>query len=520
MRNEPVRSMNERGAAERRSETMRLLRRVRLGSDERGIALVLALGIMVVLGLSVATLVEYTASSSRSASHSGAKNAAYSQAEAGLNDVYGILSKQGNNPFSSTLLPSCGSPTTVAHDNGWATFCGNLPAGSDTWTVTTTGKLRNPSVPGGYSFRTLTAQIKIKPNIQQPLVNQVWNYMFATNTNGTGACDETLNSGSNVTSNIYVFGNLCMSNDAHITGANTKVVAKGYLKMANTSDNIGTSAVPVAEAHIVGSCTVAATTHNPCRQGAATAGDQIWAGVLDTTPPVVNPPTVEWDLYYNNANPGPKYACYTVSGTPPTFDNNTVRNSSVTPSQDLTPLSSSYTCRTAAGELSWNSSTKVLTVSGAIFIDGPVKVTCAVCRYTGKGTLYVSGSFILPSASTPKFCGKLNAGSTDCDWTGWDPNATSFLAIIANGSTADQAGVSAGQSVVLASGTHFQGGLYGSQQVVLGSGVAFQGPVVASSIGINGGITTYPFNLTSVPSSVPDQPTNFGEPQPPQYQNG
>jgi Tfp pilus assembly protein PilX len=497
---------------------MRLIHRLRSLKDERGIALVMALGILTVFGISVVTLIDYTTSNTQASANNGARQTAYSLAEAGINDMYGILSKQANNAFSSTLLPSCSTPTTIAYGKGWTTFCGSLPAGSDTWNVQATGKIRNGGVNGTtYTYRTIKATIQIKGVVIETLANQVWNYMFATNTNGTGACDESLASGSNVSSNIYVYGNLCLNNNATITGANTKVVVKGYEKMANSTNYIGTSTTKVAEAHIVGSCTVGSTTHNPCRQGATTAGDQIWANTLDTTPPSISAPTVDWAGYYLNANPGPKYSCYSSSGTVPTFDNDTTRNSSVSTSFDLTPSSSDYDCWTPAGEIGWNHTTKVLTLNGTVFIDGPAKASCTLCSYSGRGALYLSGSFLVQN----KFCALINAGNTDCNFgSAWDPNAGPFLTVVANGNTADQSGVSAGQSVVLVSGAHYQGGLYGSNQVDFAGTASDQGPVVGTSIAINGSVTTYPFNLTQAPSGVPDQPVNYGQPQPPQYSSG
>jgi hypothetical protein len=163
----------------------------------------------------------------------------------------------------------------------------------------------------------------------------------------------------------------------------------------------------------------------------------------------------------------------------------------------------------------------VLTLNGTVFIDGPAKASCTLCSYSGRGTLYLSGSFLVQN----KFCGKINSGGTDCDFgSNWDPNAgppnDHYITVVANGNTADQSGVSAGQSVVLVSGAHFQGGLYGTNQVDFAGAASDQGPVVGSSIAINGSVTTYPFNLTSVPSGVPDEPPNYGQPQPPQYSSG
>ena len=99
---------------------------------------------------------------------------------------------------------------------------------------------------------------------------------------------------------------------------------------------------------------------------------------VNHTAPIVPEPTTNLATWYENAIPGPAQPCTTASGTPPVFDNNyPTRNNSVTPEFNLTPATS-YSCRvgtagTPSGELSWNSSTRVLTVSGTIFIDGSAK---------------------------------------------------------------------------------------------------------------------------------------------------
>ena len=97
----------------------------------------------------------------------------------------------------------------------------------------------------------------------------------------------------------------------------------------------------------------------------------------------IPPPSVNWDAWYANANPGPYYPCTTVSGTPPAFESGdqgvlpnvdlTKRNNSILSVVDLTP-SSSYSCHTVGGELTWNATTKVLAVNGTMYIDGSAKI--------------------------------------------------------------------------------------------------------------------------------------------------
>src|SRR5207247_8016411 len=116
------------------------------------------------------------------------------------------------------------------------------------------------------------------------------------------------------------------------------------------------------------------------------------------------------------------------SSTWPTFDNNTVRDFSVTTAWNLTPATA-YDCWTDGGELAWNPTTKVLTVNGTFFIDGTAFIDNGnVNSYTGLGTLYLSGVFLLKNS---KLCAVKLANGTGCDTANWNPN-TRALIIVAN----------------------------------------------------------------------------------------
>src|ERR687888_1876771 len=88
---------------------MRLLRQLleRLRRDEAGMALVLALGMMTVLGISVVTVVDYASSSSRNASYSRVRMTAFDLADAGMNNALAVLNLPSNNALDPDTLPSC-----------------------------------------------------------------------------------------------------------------------------------------------------------------------------------------------------------------------------------------------------------------------------------------------------------------------------------------------------------------------------------------------------------------------------
>src|SRR5205807_2236115 len=189
-------------------------------------------------------------------------------------------------------------------------------------------------------------------------------------------------------------GNLCLQNTATITKGPVSV--KGSVTLSQSANSIGSSGSYISEAHIGGACKYKnQASHNPCQW----TTDNIFATIHDALPPAISPPAIDWDGWYANANPGPKYGCYapnsSASSTWPTFDNITVRNDSVPTAFNLTP-STSYDCWTDGGELAYNASTHVLTIHGVVFIDGSAYSSNGqVNSYVGQGSLYRSGAFLM-----------------------------------------------------------------------------------------------------------------------------
>src|SRR5437016_2706940 len=369
-----------------------------LFGEERGFALVIALGVTVVLSMTVVTVIESASANQRNATMSGGRASAYDLAEAGVNNAMSVLRVPTNNALDkyvfctdSGSLPTLPCKHTDTYSAGkviwYGTLYQNAAAGTAYWDLFSTGYVRNPY--GGADYqKTIRATIPVVPVTTQPLNNPSWNYIFSRAT-GSGVafsgCDMTLQNSVNVTSPLYVMGNLCLQNTAKITAGTLNVV--GSVDQQATNNRIGTSGADLPGAHIGKGCRYTGqTAHTPCRCGAAGSPnfkDNVWAAPLDSTVTPITPPTVLWNDWYLNASPGPYFPCQTVSGTPPTFDPTVAAATDTDANKllfknnnagliNLTP-SSSYTCKNTGGELSWNASTKVLTVSGTIFIDGTAK---------------------------------------------------------------------------------------------------------------------------------------------------
>jgi Tfp pilus assembly protein PilX len=165
-----------------------------------------------------------------------------------------------------------------------------------------------------------------------------------------------------------------------------------------------------------------------------------------------------------------------------------------------------------SGELSWNATTKSLTIKGTVFIDGSAKIAnSALDTYNGQGTLYLSGTLLLNAS----LCGGVS-GST-CDFASWNPNSE-MLTIVANG---DGGQVNPGDSVQVNNNWSFQGALFGTNAIELGNNVTIDGPIVGSQILLSNNLATNAFpTITTVPVGMPSNPAVYAQPNPPQSFSG
>lgn len=478
---------------------------VRRVPDERGISLVVSLLVLAVFSAATMSTVTYSLANDRHSSMSRTELLAQSLAEAGLNNAMATLSNPSANALDGNLLP----PRTTAYDGGSVTWSGVLSG--NTWTLTATGRAASPQ--GGNasdSVHTMTATTRVQSALSQPLNNQAWNYIYVTKTGDPDGCDQTLHNSVSVDTPLYVNGNLCLANSA--VAAEGPIVVKGKVFLGNSS-TIGTASQPVNELHVGQGCQASSKPlHNPCLNGKSPSGDDVYASTITNAPPDVPAPVADFESLYDHPSTLRSVAdCTVFSGTPPTFETNTVRDASVTAVQDLTPAAS-YTCRKLSGgarvaELSWDASTRTLTLAGAVFVDGSAKVDNGVLnRYDGAASLYLSGTFLMGGST--QLCAVESGGN--CSWTGWDPN--SELLIVVAGGEGGQAG--AGNSVSMLNSVHLQGGLYASHAIELGNSVRVEGPMVGSEVKFVNSIESYDFPfIHTVPPGTPGNPNVYAEPQ-------
>jgi hypothetical protein len=165
-----------------------------------------------------------------------------------------------------------------------------------------------------------------------------------------------------------------------------------------------------------------------------------------------------------------------------------------------------------SGELSWNATTKTLTVTGTIYIDGSAKISNgAVNTYNGQATLYLSGTFY----ANGSLCAAVSGSA--CNFAGWNPDHE-LLMIVANGNGGQ---VNPGDGIQIANNFSFQGGLYATNAVEFGNNVNVDGPIVGSQIVLSNNLTTnaFPF-ITTVPVGMPSNDEVYAQPNPPQSFSG
>ena len=163
---------------------------------------------------------------------------------------------------------------------------------------------------------------------------------------------------------------------------------------------------------VVGGCTTVsvASTTSPCLPSPASPSFNYWVATADTFVPTEAPEVSAADQAADYAafDPGPMHTCKTgvVSPGGPLADSvfdfapaaggtgepNLSGSGSSGGTFELLP-NASYSClsKTGTGQLTWDNTTKTLTVNGSIFIDGNLSLSQSA-TYTGTAVIEVAGT--------------------------------------------------------------------------------------------------------------------------------
>jgi Tfp pilus assembly protein PilX len=403
-------------------------------TSERGQSLVMALGILVVLAITVGATASYTASNTRSAAMSDGRLAARTYSESSVNDAIAVLAQRiraGLDPSAANVL-GCAGATGATDTNGPSNcttpapllFCLNgstnclagnagtasvygyysgtnattylsrtIPAAS--WLIVATGYASDPAI-GSVTSHTVFAVVAVNP-LNSGNVASVWNHVFVTSPLVPGVCALDW-SGNNISANVpvYVIGNLCLgSSSINESGQPVDVMVGGYLYLAG--GGVGSTA-SVTSGVVVGGCSASknGSGATPCTNG-------LWNFHVKSTDTFISrgaPEETTSDIQndYSSFDPGPAHPC--AAGFNPyvplpssVFDGNGIYDNSVG-TVTLTP-GFSYTCNSTrgatVGQLQWNNTTRVLSITGSVFIDGSLLINQSL-TYTGVGVIEVSGT--------------------------------------------------------------------------------------------------------------------------------
>jgi Tfp pilus assembly protein PilX len=420
-------------------------------ADEQGIALVMALGMLIVLSITTVSVLTYTGQNARNLRYTDGTQRAVHVAEGGLNEAFSILANSSD-PRLPEALPD---GSTAFAGGGSASWSGTV--NGDTWTVSSTGTVANPS--GGTSIqRTISSQIRI--GVDGVGMAPAWQFTY---TDDTSTC-MSLSQSAAIAVPFYIRGNLCLSNSANPIAE--EITVKGTITLRNTSQ-IGSASNPITALHTSG-CSTSLT--GPWTLANCTPANGVYAETVDSTFANVAKPTVDLTYWYNYAKPGPKTNC-TSGSFPGGFDNNTTFDRSLS-TVELLP-STGYSCTVTSGsstlgKIIWtpggNSSPGTLQISGVIFIDGNVDVSVGQAVYSGRATIYSAGKVTF--SNTAFLC-----GASACNVDTWD-GETSMITFVA-GSSTDSDGFVARNSA------KFQGGVYAVNDVRQSQTALIEGPVIA-----------------------------------------
>ena len=207
--------------------------------SERGIALVMALGLLTVLTISGTAVTYYATANLTGSNTHRARASAYDLAEAGVNDAVAVLWNQLD-PLTGIVKPGMTSPTTTtllpsttiqyAGLNGSVTYSGSLNTTTWVWTITSTGKVKNGP---RYQARTLKKAVTVR-GLNVGADGSSWSRFYD---NGGAGC-LTIDNQTFVT-NVATKGNLCLDNGGAITGATTSVDVGGTVTITGPNATSG-----------------------------------------------------------------------------------------------------------------------------------------------------------------------------------------------------------------------------------------------------------------------------------------
>lgn len=453
----------------------------RLIADERGIALVLAIVTMLVLGSLTSALLFSVAVNHQSAYHSANSERAFGLAEQGIAYAEGRLYAA---PVSGLTDPSTLPGATAPFDSGegW-TYSGSYDSGTRTWTLT--GK-------GAYNGVGRSVVVQVPINVMTNTVvhddTSVYSYMFANSNT------ECVNLQGNGAVTVPLYSNGCVNLQDHTQFKGNDLEVGTYLTLGPNA-GVGASTQKIGSMNVVGGCTGRVTS---CGNGNTSP---IYANSVGTTltPPNLSLPTITLVEQTPTCGAG-------STGVPSNyFDTDSTINNPTRALAGILFPSTAYDCKiNATNEIKWDGSTNLTVTGGPFYFDGSLALAGQTnIIYTGSATMFFSGTIGMSGQAW--VCGVTGVTTTtshghtsySCN-TQWDPagtrngGVTNEIVFVA-GCWANTTGTSfvtvasgGGYCVDLAGQNTFQVGTVLNTDYHSGGNAVNYGPVVANTLTVAG----------------------------------
>lgn len=490
--------------------------------DETGMALVMAIGVTMVIAIMGGSLVLYSTSNEKIANRSKGDLRAYQLAQSGIDSAASVIAQTPvtngrQNPAIFSAMTTAQRTLTFGAGESvvyTGTLYDDTPAVSGTpivrsyrWVLTATSAVPNPNAGGPSIARTVSATMLLSPRAPATTVeSQAWKYIYSKSTdNVVLTCDVTLPNNSNYSASFYTNGTLCLTGTGDIlgnggSGPPIEVIAKGGIWVDAVQSYIGLGN-PVNRVETpVNGCKYRTGTAGPCT--VARHVTAVEGGIIAPPETTVAAPTTSFadNAALASPGPGPGNTCQTKSGSYPDFASMTI-----TSTFDLT--GATYECKTNAGELSYDSSTRVLTVRGLIYFPGNLVANGNVAvRYQGIAAIYVAGTY---EQAQVALCAAISGSS--CDSTNWDTTSNVLLFAVA-GANGTLPSPCTGAAASFTNQTQFQGAVYadGTTNICARNNSSLQGPSIANVQDFDNSILYQPLpasGVVNVPFGAPGQVT-------------
>lgn len=502
----------------------------RVVREEDGIALVMAIALMLVLAITTAGILVAGTANQRTTFVSNEARQAFAIAQEGLAYAEGCLYAAAN----THTTPPCTTATAIPDEPvGSGTYYASVAGDGVTWTMVGTGTVDGIA-------RTVQAQADV-PSPVTTTETGVWNYVYADE---TGSCT-TWNGNVTVAVPVLVRGSLCLSGSQTFTGATLGVggdiSVTGSAKIGSASQPIQTVGVGLTSSS-TNTCTlgnnaaVMPGTGNCDGKHSPLYATTIGEGVA-TTPsmPCIGQPS-SWDPTCTGSNDGTwssltsfysKQAALPKSGCPANlFDNDTTLNNSDTSISSVMFGSTAYDCQIGSSsspctssqnvcELKWTPATSTLAATGQFYFDGSLSLSGLNVTYSGLSTFYFTGGV---TANPATFCAaSAKTGNQSCT-AAWNTLTDGIIMVAACWANSTGSSLITSSCVGLGGNTTVQFGVYCVTQYSTSGGASNMGPVLANSLSLGGGAQTLiPFHyfppgtpLNTSTSYLPaSSPTNW-----------